>query len=174
MVDRYLNNVRIVLSRPHTYKLLEQGGLIWRIVQHYGPQVYTRAFIGPLPTADNSTGYNSVITPDEIQALLGVTTNSNSFWPYPEWYEKSSRYNGEWTAANEAWFIKHAEDIRYAQQGNLCGGRLWQHTICIHTAEMVFNATVSGTMAHTQSCCTYLAREWPELWDRFDMSRLTQ
>ena len=37
---------------------------------------------------------------NEIQTLLGVTTNDNSFWPYPHWYEQSSRYNGEWTAAN--------------------------------------------------------------------------
>jgi hypothetical protein len=171
MVDRYLNNVQMVLSRPHAYKLLERGGLIWRIVRHYGPQVYARAFIGPLPAA---TGHNNVITPDEIQALLGVTTNSNSFWPYPEWYEKSGRYNGEWSAANEAWFIKHAEDIRYARQGSLRGGRSWQHTIRIHTAEMVSDAAVSGTMAHAQACCTHLAGEWPELWDRFDISRLTQ
>jgi hypothetical protein len=174
MVDQYLNNVRMVLSRPHAYKLLERGGLIWRIVRHYGPQVYARAFIGPLPAADNSTGHNNVINPDEIQALLGVTTNSNSFWPYPEWYEKSGRYNGEWTAANEAWFIKHAEDIRFARQGSLRGGRSWQHTIRIHTAEMVSDPAVSGTMAHAQACCTHLAGKWPELWDRFDISRLTQ
>jgi hypothetical protein len=172
MVDQYLNNVRTVLSRPHAYKLLERGGLIWRIVRHYDPQVYARAFIGPLRAADNSTGRNRAFTPDEIQTLLGVTTNC--FWPYPEQCGKSSRYNGEWIAANEAWFIKHAEDIRYARQGSLRGGRSWQHTIHIHIAEMVSDAIVSGTMAHAQACCTHLARKWPELWDRFDISRLTQ
>jgi hypothetical protein len=171
MVAQYLDNVQVVLSRPHAHKFLERGGLIWRIVRQYAPQVYAEALIGP--RSNEYTNYNKAITPDEIQTLLGVTTNCNSFWPYPEWYERSNRYNGEWTTANEAWFIKHVEDIGYAREGSLRGGRFWQNTIHVHTSAMISDVTVSGTMAHAQACCTHLVREWPELWDAFNISCLT-
>jgi hypothetical protein len=136
MVNLYLSNVQAVLSHPHAHKFLERGGLIWRIVLHYSPAVCTRAFVGPSPAAAHNSGHNEVITPSEIQTLLGVTTNNNSFWPYPEWYEMSSRYNGEWTLANETWFINHVQDIEYARDGCLRAGRAWQNTIRIHTLLM--------------------------------------
>jgi hypothetical protein len=60
--------------------------------------------------------------------LVGVTTNGNSFWPYSMWYEGSNRHNGEWTEANEAWFIKHGESIEMSPDGCLRSGRNWQTT----------------------------------------------
>jgi hypothetical protein len=170
MVNQYFSNVQTVLSQPHAYKFLEYGGLIWRIVRHFGPEVYAKALVGPTPAAGSDR--NIPIATDEIQTLLGVTTNGNSFWPYPHWYEKSSRYNGEWTAANEAWFNRHLQKINYAQAGGILAGRAWQHTIRIHTTTEVSNPTISGTMTHAQACCTHLVREWPELWDSFDLTRL--
>jgi hypothetical protein len=172
MVKKYFSNVQMVLRRPHAYKFLEYGGLIWRIVRQYGSTVYANAFIGPAAALDGHNSYNGPVTVDEIQMLLGVTTNNNSFWPYPEWYEKSNRYNGEWTTANEAWFVQHAKDIQYARDGSLRGGRMWQNNIRIHTAEIASDPAISGTMAHASACCSHLVTEWPELWDGFDIACL--
>jgi hypothetical protein len=166
MVNVYLSNVQLVLSRPHAHKFLKCGGLIWRIVRQYRPEIYTRAFVVP------NSSHDEIITPGEIQTLVGVTSNNNSFWPYPEWYENSSRYNGEWSAANEAWFISHARNIQYAREGSLRGGRAWQRTIHVHTAAHGSNPAVSGTMAHAQACCSQLVGQWPELWEGFDITRL--
>lgn len=166
MVEQYLNNVQQVLGRPHAHKFLEYGGLIWRIVRHYDPpELYTTALTRPSPL-------DAPVMQDEIRTLLGVTTNENSFWPYPHWYEQSSRYNGEWTAANEAWFQRHLQTIECARTGGLRAGRAWQTTIHIHTAAEVADPKISGTMAHAQACCARLVREWPELWDRFNFTRL--
>jgi hypothetical protein len=88
MVNKYFSNVQMVLHCPHAYKFLEYGGLIWHIVRQYGPTVYTNAFIGP--AAGLNYSHHDPVTIDEIQMLLGVTTNNNSFWPYPEWYEESN------------------------------------------------------------------------------------
>jgi hypothetical protein len=173
MVMKYLENVRTVLSRPHAYKLLEQGGLIWRIVRHYSPAVYANAFTGRANGLQKNAGQDDPITPDEIQMLLGATANSNSFWPYPEWYEGSARYNGEWTAANEAWFIKHIGEINRAGMSSIRSGRQWQTNIGIYTSVQVSDPTTTGTMAHAQACCSHLVKEWPELWDSFHIGTLT-
>ena len=82
-----------------------------------------------------STPHNKAVSPDEINLLLGQTTNCNRFWPIPDWYESLAWCNKEWTEANEAWFVKQTRAIRHAEEGSLCAGRMWQNTIGLHTAE---------------------------------------
>jgi hypothetical protein len=179
MVKQYLANVQTVLNRPHVHELLRYGGILWRIVRQYAPHVYTNALMGPSPDAHihgrrqlsgDGTRYTDRITPDEIKVLLGATSNSNTFWPYPEWYEKSSRYNGEWTAANEEWFVRQAAAIEYAQQGALRGGRAWQHTVRVYKPEVGSDPSTCGTVAHAEACCSHLVREWPDLWEQFNLA----
>jgi hypothetical protein len=167
MINNYQANVQRVLHRPNAYKLLEHGGLIWRIVRQYRPEVLTNAFTGLASANDTDP------TADDINMLIGMTTNQNSFWPLPAWYEKSGRYNGEWTSANEAWFTKHVEEIKHARTSCLRSGRSWQNGIRIHTPVKMSDPTVSGTMAHAEACCSHLVRNWPELWDGFVVERLS-
>ena len=180
MVRQYHANVQAILSLPDARKFLTCGGLLWRIVKHYAPGLYPAALQGPSSATDSphqhldvdpdGNYYTDLITPEEIKTLLGVTTNSNSFWPYPMWYEGSNWYNGEWTEANEAWFIKHANNIKYSRDGCLRSGRNWQTSIQTHTlAEASGNP---GTIPHARACCTAVVQNWPDLWAAFDISRL--
>jgi hypothetical protein len=178
MVNQYYNNVQAVLSRLHACHFLSRGGLIWRIIQQYAPQLYTSALIGP--TAEDrhlvvdEHGYApAAIMANEVEMLLGVTSNNNSFWPYPEWYEGSSHYNGEWTAVNEAWFVRQADSIAQCKPGCLRAGRAWQKTIHIYTNVAISNPETEGTSAHAKSVCLHLVKEWLELWDGFDFKRLS-
>jgi hypothetical protein len=173
IVNEYLANVRTVLRRPHSYKFLEQGGLLWRIVREYSPEVYTNAFTSRAAALNNDEGYNAPITAEEIQMLLGMTTNNNSFWPYPMWYEQSTRFNGEWTEANEQWFVKHLEDIQYLRPSGFRAGQAWQTTIRTHTHDRASDPTNSGTIAHAKAHCSHLVETWPELLDGFNVMCLT-
>jgi hypothetical protein len=185
MVNEYYNNVNWVLSLPHARRYLMRGGLLWRIVREYAPKLYTEALLEPSSTAalygraemDSSGAYcTDKAVDNEIKMLLGFTSNNNSFWPLPEWYESSSRYNGEWTAANEAWFKEQAARIRMGLEGSLRSGRFWQTTIHKYSHEVGSNPATKGTIAHAATCCTHLVQQWPDLWalwQKFDLGRLT-
>lgn len=144
MVNDYKAQVHEVLSRPHAHQFVAYGGLLSRLVRQYAPEVYLRAFAGPSYDADrgcrqlddDNTHYTDLITPREIQMLLGLTSNNNTFWPYPEWYEKSNRYNGEWTEANEEWFNRQANSIEFARDGCLRSGTQWQRTVHVNKPEI--------------------------------------
>lgn len=181
MVKEYLDNVSDVLRRPQARQLVLRGGLLSRIVQEYAPNVYAEALLGPSAAAvdqgrleldSDGTHFTDLITPSEINMLLGLTSNHNTFWPYPEQYERSFKYNGEWTAANEAWFQKQAEAIKYSKIGCLRSGVVWRNAIRPYTPEEYSNSSKTGTLAHATACCAHLTREWPEFGDDFDFASL--
>ena len=91
--------------------MVEKGENVERNL--YIHNIYANAFTSRAAALNNDECYNDPITVEEIQMLLGVTTNNNSFWPYLMWYEQSTQFNGEWMEANEQWFIKHLENIQY-------------------------------------------------------------
>jgi hypothetical protein len=118
--------------------------------------LYTTALTRPLPLGAQTRGdhdHNSdaPIMQDEIQTLLGVTTNDNSFWPYQHWYKQSGWYNGEWIAVNEVWFETHLQTIECVWTGNLRAGRVWQNMIHIHTAAEDADPKINGMMVHAQA-----------------------
>ena len=94
--------------------------------------------------------------------LIGLTTNNSCLWPYPVWYEYSDKYNGEWTEANEGWFLKHVDRIQGCTDGSLQSGRDWQKAIRGHTDEQAASSTVIGTVAHARAICGKLVMEYPE------------
>jgi hypothetical protein len=179
MITQYIHNVREVLRRPQARRFISMGGLLSRIAQEYAPMLYMEALLGPSVAAieqgrldidDNGTHFTDLITPGEIKMLLGVTTNQNSFWPYPEQYEQSSKYNGEWTEANEAWFKRQSDAIYFSKDGCLQSGRAWKNAIRPYSAVEYSSKTKSGTAAHAKACCIQLMREWPELWRGFNFT----
>ena len=179
LVKEYLENVHEVLRRPQARRLVLYGGLLSRIVRQYAPNLYAEALLGPSAAAVDlgrlnvdydGTHFTDLITPGEINMLLGLTTNQNTFWPYPEQYERSSKYNGEWSAANEAWFQRQAEAINYSKVGCLRSGVAWRNAIRPYIPEEYSCATKPGTAAHATACCAHLTKEWPELWDLSDFS----
>jgi hypothetical protein len=181
MVKQYYDNVREVLSRPHARRYLGCGGLLWRITREYSPDLYTDALLGPSITAmlcgraemnEDSTYYTDKVMDEEVKMLLGFTSNSNSFWPLPEWYEHSSRYNGEWTAANEAWFVQQAARIRMGREGCLRSGRFWQTNIRKYSFEVLSNPATEGTTAHAVACCSHLSLQWTDIWDHWQTFNL--
>jgi hypothetical protein len=183
MINSYLDNVSEVLRRPQARHLISKGGLLSRIVQEYSPMVYLEALRGPSAAAidqgrldpdEDGTHFCDLITPGEIKMLLGVTTNQNSLWPYPEQYEQSSKYNGEWTEANEVWFKRQADAIYYARKGCLRSGKAWQNAIQPYTTDEYCSETTSGTAAHARACCTHLTRKWPGLWNGFSFTSFVQ
>jgi hypothetical protein len=174
MVQRYFRNVEGLLGQPDAHKFLECGGLISRITRHYAPGLLVVAFNGPLldrrgtvPDAD-STYCEHHVKQAEIQTLLGLTTNSSSFWPSPDLYENSDKYNGEWTQANETWFLKHAAKIQGCMKGCLRSGRDWQNAVRGHTVEEIASPVTVGTVAHARASCDKLILEYPEFWQAFD------
>jgi hypothetical protein len=168
MVHKYYQNLHTLLNHPNAYQFLACGGLIWRIVLHYAPHLYVKFLLEPVSGSPDGDS----ITPHEIDMLRGLTTNNNGFWPYPEWYEHSSRYNGEWTEANEAWFRKQAKSIDSCMMGCLRSGTAWQNTTRVYSPETLSDPTTIGTIAHARACCAKLVRDWPDLWERLHLIQL--
>jgi hypothetical protein len=174
LAQRYFGRVHELLRQPDAHKFMECGGLLSRIARHYAPGLLVRAFDGPpldrrgTELNADSTHYANRIGQAEIQTLMGLTTNSSSLWPHPVLYENSDKYNGEWTAANEIWFLKHANRIQGCMNGTLRSGRDWQKAIRGHTDEQIASPTVIGTVAHASAVCEKLVMEYPEFWDGFD------
>ncbi|KIM75851.1 hypothetical protein PILCRDRAFT_13227 [Piloderma croceum F 1598] len=171
--DVKITDVHELLRQPDAHKFMECGGLLSRIARHYAPGLFVRAFNGPpldrrgTELNTDGTHYANRIGQAEIQTLMGLTTNS-SLWPHPVLYENSDKYNGEWTVANEIWFLKHANRIQGCMAGTLRSGRDWQKAIRGHTDEQIASPTVIGTVAHASAVCEKLVMEYPEFWDGFD------
>jgi hypothetical protein len=174
MVQKYFENISGLLSQPDAHKFLECGGLLSRIARHYAPGLLVCAFNGP-----PSDGQGTELSADgtscahhvrhaEIQTLIGLTTNSSSLWPFPDRYENSDKYNGEWTQANETWFLKQATKIQGCAEGCLRSGRDWQNAVRGHTNVQIASPTTIGTVEHAKASCDKLVMEYPEIWSNFD------
>jgi hypothetical protein len=179
LVQSYFVNVQRLLRQPDAHKFLECGGLISRIARHYAPGLLALAFNGPrldwrgTELDADGTHYTYNVRQAEIQTLLGLTTNSSSLWPSPDLYENSDKYNGEWTQANEAWFLKHAAKIQGCMQGCLRSGRDWRKAVRGHTDQQIASPTTIGTVAHARASCDKLTLEYPEFWSAFDHMSFT-
>lgn len=182
MCIQYRRLVAEVLSRPHARRFLTAGGLLWRIAREYGPpDLFRRALQGPSATvtiygrSDIDRIHKDVddlLIATEIDVLLGRTTNSNSFWPSPEIYEGSPRYNGEWSAENEAWFVRHADLIENSGVGSLKSSQAWKNDIRPHTATKRILCSTVGSQAHAHDVCVQLQGLFPCFWAHWDFTTL--
>jgi hypothetical protein len=174
LVQQYFRNVHELLGQPDAHKFIECGGLLSRIARHYAPGLLARAFDGPpsdrrgTELDADGTHYANQVRQAEIQTLIGLTTNSSGLWPYPALYEYSDKYNGEWTEANEGWFLKQVGRIQGCTDGALRSGSDWRRAIRGHTDEQSASSTVIGTLAHARAICGKLDMEYPEFWGGLD------
>jgi hypothetical protein len=116
----------------------------------------------------NGTHYAMRITQAEIHTLVGLTSQNNTFRPYPTLYEGSQKYNGEWTEANEGWFLKHVNRIQGCTPGCIRSGTDWRNAIRPHTNEAAGDPTTSGTVAHARASCAKLVEEYPDFSNAFN------
>lgn len=179
MVTEYYKNAQVLLNHPNSRRFFACGGLVWRLARYHAPWVYATTLVSPphVPSSSSGLGVTTVnsfdpISPNEIKMLIGLTTNNNTFWPYPDIFENSSRYIGEWTDANEAWFKAHTNTIESCWEGCLCNRSKWRCGEHVYSAAQLDNPDIPGTNAHAKVLCTDLVHQYPQMWWDFDHSIL--
>ena len=177
LVKLYRRQLSDILRRPYARRFLTKGGLLWRIAREWGPpQLYAAALTGPSTDAsiwhrdDHDYVTSTVddeITSGDINALLGCTDNNYSFWPPLEYW--NAWHNGEWSAPNEAWFLKHAEVIRSGSHGCARNRSQWRELL---RPQRLKSPETPGSDAHANGLLKRLVEECPELWTGYDFVNL--
>lgn len=143
----------------HQGKLVQFHNVMLEQRRTWGEMWFQRMFLVVLPASKFSeTMYYYQLA---LQSALILVVNK---------YEQSSKYNREWTEANEAWFKRQANSIHYLKAGCLRSGWAWINAICPYTTTEFSSKSTSGTPAHTKACHLHLTREWPDLWHDFNFT----
>lgn len=126
----YMRNLGRIGYYPSVERLLDYGGLIWRLALRWAGLEIARARLqGPSKAWANyrigapfdgiqslhSETYEDPQDDPLARALLGYFENGSSYWPPPDIFFSSFKWVGAWTRSLETWFVEHESRIRAKQ-----------------------------------------------------------
>jgi hypothetical protein len=173
MIATYEETVRNILRRPHAVRAIMMGGILWRIAIHYGPPaLITQILAGPLDNlrgwlhrSMSPEGMGEKLSEDEIQVLLGVTTNFRSVWPPMDIWQDSNHWNGEWSLDNETWFQGRIGLLGRMDPQSFQKRSSWKANFGRRSPGSDDAHYVDGLESQAKWLCEAFVARWPALWE---------
>lgn len=174
---QYLQNLETLFARPHARAAFLEGGILWRIAVEWAPRWQVDMLWEAVSPAGRiefnpvKGGAQYALSQNEIDTLMGLTTEGTQIWPPPEFWNRYDKWLGQWTPGNEAWFVQQARNIR---AGSLTPKSLskWRSQLRMRTLEAENVSDVPGSAAEAEWIVNTVEREFPQALDDLDFSRL--
>ncbi|KAI0760857.1 hypothetical protein BC629DRAFT_1443684 [Irpex lacteus] len=124
--DEYLTLAKWILSLPDAVAYLTMGGIVTRIAVWLGPPDLvsrftkgpsTYASLHPIDSESSQNYLTDVPDPERVKALCGIVEDPvdgtiRSWFPTQENIEYCGFWRGEWTEAQELWFLTRICNIQ--------------------------------------------------------------
>jgi hypothetical protein len=180
MLRDYETNVMNILRRPHAIRSLPKGGLLWRIALQYISPALVMDFLekpsedirGWLHGVIDENGMSEKLTDDEINGLLGITTNYRSIWPPLDVFEESCHWIGQWTPTNEEWWTGRMAMIKRDDPDIFLRRSSWKANYGRLNLEIMKGNGLDGSEGQAKWLCDTISKRWPALFEGRDFKNI--